>query len=308
MPLMARITFISAKLGLSKVNLKLSANIDKEIKRLWGDAPYDYSLFCGTPGVHQKITLQVSQGKEIKGYCKLSSNETINELFIREHRILNKFNNQGLTSIPKILSCGKTEDGISYFIQSTTKTLHSRYPHQWNQLHEHFLSQLHEKTKQDIKYEETDFYATLSKLKNRIDWLDGHLQSTIKRALKAIDDRMEGKTITCSAYHADFTPWNMYVEKGTLYVFDWEYALMTCPPGLDRYHFFTQTQIFESHQKNDEILKNYRKYFGSCNDFDYLCYLVLIISIYIGRETNKEAIDKIANLRIWTDLVKKLLR
>lgn len=30
-------------------------------------------------------------------------------------------------------------------------------------------------------------------------------------------------------YHADFTPWNMSVEEGQLFVFDWEYASLTYP-------------------------------------------------------------------------------
>lgn len=63
------------------------------------------------------------------------------------------------------------------------------------------------------------------------DWLPEEVDKAM--VMNAVEDTVkhwEGKRVGFCAYHADFTPWNMYVEQDELFVFDWEYAQMTYPP------------------------------------------------------------------------------
>jgi hypothetical protein len=104
----------------------------------------------------------------------------------------------------------------------------------------------------------------------------------------------------------------MFVEKGALFVFDWEYAKRTFPPFLDAFHFFTQVCIFEQHKNAEEIMTTYRsnrnifaKYFDN-PDFSYQCYLLGIISFYLDRDKRQVSGSIKKSLDIWIHLIKIL--
>ena len=117
------------------------------------------------------------------------------------------------------------------------------------------------------------------------------------------------KDVTFSFCHADLTPWNMYVERGLLFVFDLEYAKRTYPPYLDCFHFFTQTAIFEKHLDADGIWSLYQQekqmftYLFQDIDFAYLCYLLSVVAHYTKREKGVFNGDVKRNMRIWQSLI-----
>ena len=77
----------------------------------------------------------------------------------------------------------------------------------------------------------------------------------------------------------------MFVEKNELFVFDWEYARMLYPPMLDKYHYFTQTAIFEKHWDAKEIIKYISSPEAQWVDKEsYILYLLDIISRFTIRE------------------------
>jgi hypothetical protein len=126
-------------------------------------------------------------------------------------------------------------------------------------------------------------------------------------------DYYKDKSVVFSAYHGDFTPWNMFFERGQLFVFDFEYAQMTYPPYLDWFHFFTQCCIFEKHLTTNEIYNAYqiRKQEVSGYlinpDFYYLCYLLGILSLYLDRDKENPGKDVKHNLEIWISLISCLV-
>ena len=93
-----------------------------------------------------------------------------------------------------------------------------------------------------------------------------------------------------------------------LFVFDFEYAAMSYPVGLDRYHFFTQTAVFEKHWGADEIIA----YTGSCEgkwiDWQlYAMYLLDVISRFTMRESSKVTGDAAAPFSLWGKVLEKLI-
>ena len=103
----------------------------------------EFSLFGGTPGVHQKLTMQVSVGNRILGYGKLSDRPAIIDLFQREAELLDGLKQKGMTEVPEALFCGQLAGNIGLFVQSTLKTRHSQVPHRWSALHEDFLKKMY---------------------------------------------------------------------------------------------------------------------------------------------------------------------
>jgi hypothetical protein len=90
-------------------------------------------------------------------------------------------------------------------------------------------------------------------------------------------------------------------------VFDWEYAKLSYPPGLDRYHFFTQTGIFERRWD----VEDFRRYLqgpeaGWVNREAYICYLMDIIARFTVREKGRVEGDVARSFSIWGGILEYL--
>ena len=304
-PIMAML--VRYMLHIEPQRCELKEDINNLLCELFETNKLDFSIFFGTPSIHQKMTIQLSKDNKILGYCKVTEQIEVWNNFKREFLFLDDLYKKGIRDIPQGLYCEKRGDGICIFVQSTTKSLKSRYPHKWLSVHERFLAHLNDKTKQKLQFEETDFYSAFVFLKHRLDWLNEKDNETVKKALKYIKSVFANKVVEFSVFHGDFTPWNMFMEKGHLFVFDWEYAMRTCPPGLDKYHFFIQTQIFEQHHNIDKIWKNYLNQHTIRNNTYFLCYFLLIISFYVKRSDTKEIFNAEPNIPIWIGLISKLI-
>jgi hypothetical protein len=277
--------------------------------RVFGVEKLVFSVFGGTPSVHQKITIQLTAGNRILGYCKLSDNDETISLFHGETRILKTLRDRRVMDIPQCLFCGRLQDGTGIFIQSTMKTNNSKTVHKWTKLQEQFLANMYEKTKQELLFEDTDYYQMLLALKQHLEWLPDNIDKNIvELSIYQVMSAFCGKKVEFSAYHADFTPWNMFVERNRLFVFDFEYARMTCPPKLDRYHFFSQTAIFERHWSANEILEYIQSDAGKwINKQMYIFYLLDVMSRFTMREKGNIEGDVAKSLTIWSSLLKHLL-
>ena len=308
MPLLGRWGWGRRLMHVKKTQGVLNEEISKTIGEALGMSGFEYAIFFGTPCADQKVTIQVAKDDRVMGYCKVSESERIGKKFSEEAQLLRELNEKGIKGIPKALACGKTENSFYYFVQSTTKSLQSTYPHEWGDKQEKFEKDLHERTRVTMPYEKTDFCRAIEGLKQRMSWLTIEQQETVKKAIDKIEQHYKGKTAEWSVYHGDFTPWNTFVDDGQLFVFDWEYALRSCPPELDKHHWFTQTWIFEKHYSAEKMSEEYHKKLANSNIFSYLCYLIVTIATYLGREEKPEDVENITLLDTWTGLIKRIIK
>lgn len=272
----------------------------------------EFSIFCGTPCVHQKITIQVSSGKRITGYCKVSENREIKDIFRHEEKILNELHEKGIENIPQCLYCGSLSSDIDLFVQTTAKSNLSSIDHKWGKRQEDFILTLHEKTRCEVKFEQTDFYQDICYLHAHLSDLKEFDAEAVKKGIEKVRIEYEGKKVNFSVYHADFTPWNMFVEKGKLFVFDFEYAKRTYPAYLDYFHFFMQTSIFEKHRGFSEIWADFERNTPMLNRIfadarlSFLCYLLAVVAQYTKRENGRFSGDVLQNMSIWIALIARL--
>lgn len=304
-PWLHEIPFVRKVIHAERLRCKLNDNLEQLLCRLFHEEEIEFSIFGGTPCVHQKATIQLSKVHRILGYCKATSSNEVAALFRSEAELLERLKRQGMEGVPQALYCGEIIEGISLFVQSTTKTQRSKVVHEWNNLHTHFLNELQKKTIRKIGFEESDYYKTLQDLQSHTDWLPDFMnRGFIEKTINKIVNSYKGKIVDFSAYHADFTPWNMFAEKGKLFVFDWEYARMTYPPMLDRYHFFTQTAIFEKHWQGKEIIEFLQSPDANwINRESYILYLLDIISRFTMREKGMVEGDIAHSMKVWNDLL-----
>ena len=298
-PWLHGVPFVRKVIRAERLCCKLSDKLEQLLCRLFHEEEVEFSIFGGTPCVHQKVTIQLSKGCRILGYCKATSSNEVAALFRNEADLLERLKRQGMDGMPQALYCGELTEGISLFVQSTTKTQQSKVPHGWDSLHEHFLNELQMRTLREIEFEKSDYYRTLQNLLTHLDWLPQFMNRVaVEKAINSAINCYKGKLVDFSAYHADFTPWNMFVEKGRLFVFDWEYACMTYPPMLDRYHFFTQTAIFEKHWQGKEIIE-----FLQSPDANWINRESYIISRFTVREKGTVNGDIARSMKVWNDLL-----
>lgn len=309
-PLLHGFSAVRRVIHAEKLRCRLVDELEQLLCQLFNQQEIEFSIFCGTPCVHQKITMQVSRGRKILGYVKFTKSDEIAQLFENESRLLANLWQRGVKNIPESLFCGELSNGVKLFVQSTDKTDKSNVVHQWNGLHENFLSRLYQLTHKEILFEDSDYYLTLKALLEHEDWMpDVVNQDIVKSVIKEVCKRWSGKMVDFSVYHADFTPWNMFAENGELFVFDWEYSKMTYPPMMDQYHFFTQTAIFEKHWQSKEFIE----YLQSSEEIQiyrevYTLYLLDMIARFTIREKGVINGDMIRSMKIWSDLLNYLYR
>lgn len=271
------------------INCRLKSELHSLLCKVFDVQEIGFAIFEGTPSVHRKITMQLSCRGKILGYCKLSDSNDIKALFVKESEMLNVLCNNGVAGIPKALHCGTLSNGTHVFVQSTEKRASSEVVHEWSALQEEFLVQLHERTKAKVLFEESGYYTTLAMLEEHIDWLPTNIDSSVvAKAIDAVKKRLCGTKLEYSVYHGDFTPWNMFANGRRLFVFDFEYAAPGYPAGIDRYHFFTQTAMFEKHWGASEIIAYMESNAGEWIDRQmYAMYLLDVISRFTMREGGK---------------------
>lgn len=307
-PLLHRLPLLKQKLHIETTRCSLAEDLYDKLCKLFNRDRLEFAVFCGTPCVHQKLTIQLSSGDNILGYCKVSDSKEVAELFSRESNILGKLYKAGVHNVPKIMYVGEWRNGVHLLVQTTRKTDRSQVIHDWGHLHDGFLRDMAVKTKQRLVFEETDYYKILNELSMHLDWLPSDEgRELVRGVLEKVLNKNKHKMVEYGAYHADFTPWNTFVEQGELFVFDWEYAQMTYPPMLDRYHFFTQTAMFEKHWYSDEIMAYVESAEGDWIDkTEYQFYLLDIIARFTLRERGHFSGDVAHSINVWTETLKRL--
>ncbi len=286
------------------VDIQIADELKRECQRLFNNQELDFAFFYGTPSVHQKTTIQVYHKQHILGYCRLTEKKEVSELFKQEQIVLQELDRMKVKGAPKCLMNKCLTNGQYLFVQTTDKTLNSQPLHQWNDLTEAFVNQLYKATSKKTRFENTDFYATLQNVRRQQHWLTNSIDRDLYITLvDQLLERYQGAEVETVACHGDFTPWNMFVENGRLFVFDWEYAHLTYPKGLDKCHFFTQTAIFEQHLNAEQIINTLRSDEKWAEPESLQMYLIDIIARYTLRE--KGIYDEAMNscMKIWIELL-----
>jgi hypothetical protein len=293
-PILKDIRFFRSILGIEQLNVELATPLKNRIGELFHINNPEFAVFCGTPSVYRKITIQISSGKQILGYCKLSNSYAVKGLFIHEQHVLGELHQKGVTQVPECLYCGSLTEDIWIFVQTTIKTQGSKVIHKWTGKHWEFLTQLNVKTKFKCLFNDTDLAISLSVLERFLKYLPTNEADILEKAIFKVRTYYGNGPVEFSAYHADFTPWNIFFEGGRLFSFDLEYAGMSFPPYMDFFHYITQISILErnySYKKTFEYCQKIAKKTSINSRFldVYLCYLLTVISFYFN--INKKVLD-----------------
>ncbi len=285
-PYLFQLPFIGLSGCLKSIRLSLDPVLQDLLEKTYSCTSPDFSIFCGTPSANPKITIQISKGKKVLGYCKLTDKPEIAELFFHEQGVLDELLNAGIGRIPECLYCGKLNNDIWAFAQSSDRTEEAVVSHRFTTYHRDFLEELYFSTKRCFLWEETDFAQSLEDLGEYTNHFLSEDRILIWDAVRTVERFYRADHVEFSMYHGDFTPWNTFVAGGKLYAFDFEYACRSCPPYMDACHFISETARLEL--KMDPV-KAFRFFCWSMKrslpevkdpGYLYLGYLLYTLSFY----------------------------
>lgn len=301
------------KLGIESTLHPVNDSLRNRLEKCFRTNDLEYSYFGGTPCAHQKATIQVYKGKQILGYCKVSESDDIYRLFKHEKVVLDELNGMDVHGIPSCIFCGELAKGYYVFVQSTIKTLQSKYIHSLTDNAIGFLTDLKACTAVTCRFSDTDEYKWIKLLvHDKLSLLGDHERTVVCKSVEILDGYFRDRECIFSAYHGDFTPWNMFEEQGKLFVFDFEYAGLRYIPFLDIFHSMTQIGIFEKGWNAHAIYEDFMKreaalatYFENVR-IAYIAYLVDITAKFICREKNSIPKGTQRLLDVWIPLMEKL--
>lgn len=279
-----RVFLIRKLFGTKIEKLSVSKNI-LEIISKYCQKDYSVAVYGGNWGSKQnhKITLQIYDERQVFFYVKVAKDPIILELFEREKNTIERLEGNGIVEYAKYVDTVQKNEW-QLFIQEPVNGYEQVID--FTQVHMDKLIKLNEKFGLDCSFEETDLCKLVTEEKSR--GLEQKDYALIDKAYEKVKQWMESESVKCSLAHGDFTPWNVYVNGDSLYMFDLEYSQDKATPFFDFYHYIFQTAIVSKKNTISYIEKMYEKYREQINEktdakMAFMAYLVYIIYFYFNR-------------------------
>ena len=133
--------------------------------------------------------------------------------------------------------------------------------------HFDFLRKLHGYSLRKMDFGES---VLRQNLLERISALDGALpgawSARLRIGMQKVDRALSGSLQLVTAAHNDFTPWNIRLQHGRAYVFDWEFAAHEQLPLFDPLHFVLMPRALKGAPAG-EILRRLSHALALCRRF-----------------------------------------
>jgi hypothetical protein len=212
-----------------------------------------WALFAGTPGVDRKVVIALSRNGQIKYYVKVPLSEISKQLIKNEAVFAREFANLQLKNVI-VSPIHIIGDSI---ITQNLKVGHSRVVCSLNDVHIAGLKEIFVKTKFSsplVQYVEQQNLTNILKTTASRQPMDHRLidvgvYDVITRALHYLDGLVTNfgeYTLEQSYAHRDFTPWNTFISKNKLIIFDLELATTQVSFGFDIIHYHLQVLIMNN--------------------------------------------------------------
>ena len=265
--------FVLASKMLSKLN-KLSTLCDGQfsifhkdehfISSSFPDIAYDeMAVFTGTIGENRKAIISLSQKGLGSQFIKIPLTEAALALVNNEKKqlsLLSKFDYTA-TVIPEVKQ--KSDQIMVSNISPDQKNKNQS----WSEIHWNSLEEFYQHSYKLKPLKTTPFWDTIMDgmaflnrpftIKNGLSEKQIQLLKTkVTEIFKAIDP---SSLVPIGIGHGDFTPWNMYVGKDKLHVYDWEMSQSDFPLLFDFFHYFFQKGILINKDEYSTIWNDLQK-------------------------------------------------
>jgi thymidylate kinase len=194
----------------------------------------NFALFTGTEGPNRKLVLYSG-----KHFIKIALSESSAELIRNEMKMLKEIKNGCYFTIPEA-----TYQGIGILALTDLGLGHKRF-NEFTSLHATALTELSNIVKvRSVKFRETvDFYNVTKQLTSLQIKKHPLIPLNLIDKLTRLAEQIADQTLIHTVAHRDFTPWNCFVSRQKLYLYDFELAQTHTPYAYDAFHFVLQNGI-----------------------------------------------------------------
>jgi thymidylate kinase len=230
---------------------------EMELKRIMKGINYSaYSIFMGSPGVNRTALVELNTEGKSTHFIKFPLNVHSKLAIQNEMRYLggNQSSKWDKIVIPKLIPSGTKNVLI-------TKNIQPEEFKRSNELTNVHFDALKEMASKSIKLYHFKSSTFWSDVKIMLHQLEGRKDKNqlYHYLVQLKTDLEETKKVYTSMAHGDFTPWNMFVGKQKLFVYDWEMGESEVPLLYDFFHFHFQTGVLVKRISFEEIKKNILK-------------------------------------------------
>lgn len=298
---------------LEKKYIKIIENLDG----------VNYSIFTGTAGENRKVVIEVNDGKNTKYFIKIPTTTSAKELVQLEKKNLKYLEQFTFRSfeIPKISYSDDETVAIS-----NIKPLKIAKDDNFSSIHFVTLEELYANTSNKLSIPQVSQFNLSVKYIENLNSIQLNLNENIDKLktnlLNLKEMLIQNKSeVVVSFAHCDFTPWNMYITKNKLYVYDWELANQNTPLLFDFFHYIFQQGVLVKHKKHEMIkqdLVNFleskelrqiiSKYKIDFNEY-YGYYLFINISYYALKYATQKDLHVQAYwlIDVWNDALEEFV-
>lgn len=273
------------------------------------DLDAQWAIFTGTTGINRKA-LAYTTGEEGSFFMKIALQTQNKWLFTNECDAIQYWQKQDKEyfEMPTIVS--KNAD----LLMLTEVGKDAKRAEKITPLHIKALKEIEKKTLRCLPIKFVPVYRTLREdLKSLTKKQDERVPQGILRKLQFLFDGIRTDTIvrTCLS-HGDFTPWNMYVGKEKMALYDWELSNPCMPIGFDAFHFIIQQGILVERKSWKAIYADIREKLAPYYDIKrYLKYYILFNTVYYLKIYQQQAewhtqIHWL--LEVWNDALSMVLK
>ena len=212
-------------------------DIQNTVKRVLGSDDLFINVSIGTPGPHQKHTVQVFDEGRILAYVKVATTAGAREQLEYENTALTSYsaNISSALSVPKV-SHYEVAGELAYLFLSAPDDAGEVSPLKITHEDIYFLERLLQQKSQSISVLSAVKSALPQSLLSSIE-LAGKGTDLLGRVINTVTRLAAGKEVRTGPAQGDFVPWNTrHLHNGSLYVFDWEYFDSQAPLLLDLFH------------------------------------------------------------------------
>ncbi len=286
----------------------------------------NWALFTGTVGENRKLVLAGNDGHKTTHFTKIPITEKATELIQNEFLNLEITANYDLQKsvIPKATKKGAALQVSNIQPQNALSS---------TSLQDQHLKALFEWYNRSAKTCSTGSIKQFEQIRTKLDELknirslsNGLKPTIISKMTLDLETFCEKLTaiphFSVGLAHGDFTPWNLFLSKEKIHIYDWELADTKFPLMYDMFHFVFQSGVllekinFKDIEQRLEKLKSNEIVNAMCIrfsiDFDLhkQFYLLYTISYYLDIYTRQKHLHTQANwlIQCWQQALEKELK
>jgi len=256
-----------------------------------------YAVFTGTVGANRKAVVSFEEGGNATKFLKFPLTQPAKKLILTETNILEeleRFTFNHLT-IPKPKSVGNS------LLISNVRPDKPLKNSDLTETHLKALYELYNRTSTSILLSNSIVWQEVQENIKSIEEgeitnnLDPKVVNKLSAALSNLSNQfLPNESMIMATAHGDLTPWNSYLSKEKLHVYDWELS-EKLPLFYDAFHYIFQTGIlvkkypFATIQQHITDLKNHPIVQAILTEYKvdferaYQLYLLRNVSYYLSR-------------------------